>query len=112
MRFPIEPAHKTNDIHRSRRGHVLEMRFFLSAIARSPQPQRTNSLGDGSFYSSATGAGWLGGLDIVTLYSLIADLNPRHYVEIGSGSSTQFARRAIDDHSLRTEMSPRCRSTR
>ena len=48
--------------------------------------------------------GWLGCLDIVALYSLRAELNPRVYLEVGSGFSTQFARRAISDHGLRTRI--------
>jgi hypothetical protein len=38
------------------------------------------------------------------LYSLLAQHNPRHYVEVGSGNSTKFARRAIRDHGLQTRI--------
>lgn len=48
--------------------------------------------------------GWLPGLDGVTLYGLLAERNPRWYVEVGSGNSTCFARRAIRDHDLRTRI--------
>jgi hypothetical protein len=44
------------------------------------------------------------GLDAVALYSLIAARNPRRYIEIGSGNSTKFARKAIRDHGLRTRI--------
>ena len=44
------------------------------------------------------------GLDAVTLYSLLCLNNPKRLVEIGSGYSTQFARRAIIDHSLKTKI--------
>ena len=47
---------------------------------------------------------FLPGLDAVTLYSLMAQTNPRRYVEIGSGNSTRFARRAIRDQGLRTQI--------
>ena len=47
---------------------------------------------------------FLPGLDAVTLYSLMAQTNPRRYVEIGSGNSTTFARRAIRDQGLRTQI--------
>jgi Methyltransferase domain len=46
--------------------------------------------------------GYLPGLDAVAIYAFLATLNPRRYVEIGSGYSTEFARRAIREHSLRT----------
>src|SRR5262245_13665208 len=42
--------------------------------------------------------GWVPALDSIALYSLLALHNPRHYVEVGSGNSTKFARRAIRDH--------------
>jgi predicted O-methyltransferase YrrM len=46
--------------------------------------------------------GRLPGLDAVALYGLLAERNPKRYVEVGSGNSTKFARRAIGDHCLRT----------
>ena len=48
--------------------------------------------------------GWIPGLDGVALYSLLVFFNPKHYLEIGSGISTKFARRAIRDHNLRTKI--------
>jgi hypothetical protein len=48
--------------------------------------------------------GWLPGLDGAALYTFLADTNPRLYLEVGSGNSTKFARRAIADHGLRTQV--------
>jgi predicted O-methyltransferase YrrM len=48
--------------------------------------------------------GWLPALDALVLYGLLAELNPERYVEIGSGNSTKFVRRAITDHGLRTQV--------
>ena len=48
--------------------------------------------------------GWLSPMDAVSLYGFLASRNPRRYVEIGSGNSTMFARRAISDHKLRTQI--------
>lgn len=48
--------------------------------------------------------GWFPALDAITLYGLLAMENPRLYVEVGSGNSTRFARRAIEDHGLRTKI--------
>lgn len=48
--------------------------------------------------------GWIPGLDAAALYSTIAMRQPRRYLEIGSGQSTLFARRAIRDHHLDTEI--------
>jgi hypothetical protein len=47
---------------------------------------------------------WLPGLDAVSIYSLIATNNPSIYFEIGSGISTMFAKRAIEDHYLSTRI--------
>lgn len=48
--------------------------------------------------------GWFPSLDGMVLYHLLAERNPATYVEIGSGNSTKFARRAIEDHRLRTRI--------
>jgi Methyltransferase domain len=45
---------------------------------------------------------WFTGLDAVALYAMLVERNPRIYLEVGSGCSTLFARRAIRDHHLRT----------
>jgi hypothetical protein len=46
--------------------------------------------------------GFLPGLDVVALYSLLALTNPERYIEVGSGNSTRIARLAIREHGLRT----------
>ncbi|MDP9861447.1 MULTISPECIES: class I SAM-dependent methyltransferase [Streptosporangium] len=48
--------------------------------------------------------GWLPPLDALALYGFLTEAAPRRYVEIGSGNSTKFVRRAIDDHGLRTHV--------
>jgi hypothetical protein len=48
--------------------------------------------------------GWLQGLDAVALYSLLCLNNPANYIEVGSGYSTKFARKAIRDRNLRTRI--------
>lgn len=47
---------------------------------------------------------YLPGLDGLALYGLVAEHAPRRYVEVGSGSSTRFVRRAIADHGLSTRI--------
>jgi len=44
------------------------------------------------------------GLDAVSLYSLLCTERPEAFVEIGSGHSTRFARRAISTHRLPTKL--------
>lgn len=48
--------------------------------------------------------GWLSPLDLAVLYTTVALANPSRYVEVGSGYSTMFVRRAIDDHGLDTDI--------
>jgi hypothetical protein len=55
-----------------------------------------------------TQPGWnnhfLPGLDIMALYTIIAETKPKRYVEVGSGNSTQVAHKAIQDHDLDTRI--------
>ena len=47
---------------------------------------------------------WMPPLDALALYALLAQRKPRMYLEVGSGHSTRFARRAIEDHALATQI--------
>jgi len=53
-------------------------------------------------------AGWLGGamnaLDLALLYYFVVQAKPKTIVEIGSGISTHFARKAISDFNLPTHL--------
>ena len=62
----------------------------LTAPDDSPEPRWLNP--------------WFCGLDGLALYGMLTSLNPRLMLEIGSGNSTKFARRAIADHQLRTRL--------
>jgi hypothetical protein len=48
--------------------------------------------------------GFLPGLDIIALYTMVAEYKPRRYVEIGSGNSTKVAYKAKMDQELETEI--------
>ncbi len=48
--------------------------------------------------------GFLPGLDILALYTIIAASKPNRYVEVGSGNSTQVAHKAIQDFDLDTQI--------
>ena len=47
---------------------------------------------------------WLPGFDAVTLYGLVANFAPRTFLEVGSGHSTRFVRRSIQDNGLATRI--------
>ena len=48
--------------------------------------------------------GYFPALDAMALYAYLAIQQPKLYIEIGSGNSTKFARRAISDHKLATRI--------
>ena len=50
------------------------------------------------------GQNWLPAFDGMMIYALLGSKNPPHYLEIGSGNSTKFARRAIEDLGLSTQI--------
>ncbi len=47
---------------------------------------------------------WLPAFDAISIYAQLALRNPAKFLEIGSGTSTKFARRAISDFGLRTKI--------
>ena len=48
--------------------------------------------------------GYLPGLDIISLYTLINHFKPKKYIEIGSGNSTKVARMFITNNNLETKI--------
>jgi hypothetical protein len=47
---------------------------------------------------------YMAGLDAGTLYAFPKLFGPKRYLEIGSGNSTRFVRRSIEDHGLSTKI--------
>ena len=72
---------------------------LLSYLKKIPNSSNPDSLepcwGPQRFFSS---------LDAIALYGMLFEFRPRRFLEIGSGYSTRFARRCIDDHSLETRI--------
>ncbi len=48
--------------------------------------------------------GWLPPLDGIALYGFLVNHRPKCYLEVGSGNSTKFARKAISDYTLDTRI--------
>jgi hypothetical protein len=69
--------------------HLLPLR----AIGRHPEPGVPGW--DNDYFT---------GIDAVALYGFLAERSPARYVEVGSGHSTTFARRAITDLGLPTRI--------
>ena len=85
-------------IERGRPGY----RTALERIARYEDDLRRIPALEESAAEPYWRCGWLGGLDAAGLYWQLAERRPSRYVEIGSGHSTRFARRAIRDQGLAT----------
>ncbi len=48
--------------------------------------------------------GYFPGLDVIMLYTMIAELRPEHYIEIGSGTSTKVVYKAKVENDLNTKI--------
>jgi Methyltransferase domain len=90
-------------LHAGEEGYVALLRDFaglvdghLARIARDEAPDAATE----PFWGNP----WFPPLDGVSLYGLLARFRPRRYVEVGSGNSTRFARRAIRDLGLDTRV--------
>ncbi|GAB6181524.1 class I SAM-dependent methyltransferase [Desulfotomaculum defluvii] len=79
--------------------NLLKFLQFREDYIEIPVGQNTEHLAQPAWYN-----GWLPGLDSVALYGFLAINQPKRYFEIGSGNSTKFARRAIIDHNLITQI--------
>ena len=79
---------------------LYEFLQFAEALAAIPRDQVDRA----SSIEPAWENGWMPALDGVALYCFLATLRPRLYMEVGSGNSTMFARRAIRDQGLGTKI--------
>jgi hypothetical protein len=69
----------------------------IPSLLRVPREERDS---DTPFWAND----WFPPLDGASLYGLIAERSPRRFIEVGSGMSTRFARRAIQDAKLSTRI--------
>jgi hypothetical protein len=77
--------------HLKRFSHLVEKAAKIERLTDDPtKPQWLND--------------WFPPFDAISLYGFLAERNPPKLVEIGSGTSTKFARQAISDHGLRTRI--------
>lgn len=75
----------------------LSIEKSLTSVDKSP----TGSESDKQPYWANE---WIPPLDAASLYSFIATRRPKTYMEVGSGNSTKFARKAIEDLGLDTKI--------
>lgn len=75
----------------------------LSAFKKYfPKLMKIDAYGDKSLNIPYYINDFLAALDCVSLYCIIAEVKPKIYLEVGSGTSTKFARRSIVDNNLTT----------
>ena len=109
----IDVDYEYRPVKRERYRHMLELlsqhedaysEFLTSALLHVPFFQKIPFDADPETATPFWGNGWIPGLDAVSLYTTVAKYKPRLYVEVGSGNSTKFVRRAIADNGLRTRI--------
>jgi predicted O-methyltransferase YrrM len=97
------PAHRQLSLivnaNRARYTETLE-RF----VALRPRLRQIGSAGSQAPHEPDWDNYWFGRADAVALYGMLTQVRPERYVEIGSGNSTMFARRAIEDQALPTRI--------
>jgi hypothetical protein len=89
-------------INRNRESYKSNLQGFLSLsryFTIIPAWQTNSSSSEPCWIN-----GWMTALDGVALYGFIATRKPKLYMEVGSGNSTKFARKAIVNHSLDTKI--------
>lgn len=111
--YPINPKPRwtaaqpheilSNIIGRNREiyiGHLETFRLLTEKLLEIPVARTQRTLNEEPNWAN----GWMPALDGVALYGFIATYRPKIYLEIGSGNSTRFARKAITDFNLKTKI--------
>ncbi|WP_107039223.1 class I SAM-dependent methyltransferase [Brumimicrobium mesophilum] len=79
--------------------------FLSEALRYKDNIQNIKKTGEDSDVNNPTwNNGFLPGLDIVGIYSMMAINNPKKYIEVGSGNSTKVAFKAKKENDLDTEI--------
>jgi Methyltransferase domain len=98
------PPHKQlNDIINENRAEYAQiLRGVLSLADTFQKIKKTGN--ETNTMRPTWNNGFLPGLDIMVLYTLIGMKNPAQYIEIGSGNSTKVVAKAVDDFRLPTRI--------
>jgi hypothetical protein len=80
-------------------GHLREFADFRDDLQKIPLDEHPDAPGS-PFWNN----GFIPGLDAISLYCFLRTGRPRIFCEIGSGHSTRFARRAVQDEGLSTRL--------
>jgi len=97
---PHQKLYEIINKNRTKYQEVLEMALKYKLVFSSIKEDKA--------LNNENEPGWnnkhLPGLDIVMLYSLIAELKPTKFIEIGGGTSTKVAYKSKTDNGLNTEI--------
>ncbi len=97
---PHEALYAMVDANRSRYAELLEASLtYIENI----KTIRDASQGD-SGVEPVWNSGYLPGLDIIGIYTMLSELKPETYFEVGSGNSTKVAYKAISEQKLGTKI--------
>ncbi len=91
-----EILNKNRDTYTSFMHQILAQKDTFQNIKTAAQESNENE--------PAWNNGFLPGLDIMALYTLLAYYKPKRYIEIGSGNSTKVARKSIRENKLTTKI--------
>jgi len=94
-----KPHGKLNDLIEENRGTYIRFIDRVRAYERFILEIESDSPPDNSVLPHWTN-GYFPGLDIIMLYTLIAEVKPKRYVEIGSGTSTRVVYKSRKDNQL------------
>lgn len=79
--------------------YLLKFLSYQDDLLKIATQNSLNSLTQPNFIND-----WIPGLDAVSLYGLLRLKQPKLYLEVGSGQSTKFAKKAIEDGNLKTQI--------
>lgn len=92
----LETINKNREVYKEHLEFFLKYSTNIQEIKDSSIEKNPNNI--------AWNNGFLPGLDIISIYGMIANYKPSKYIEIGSGNSTKVARKSIVENHLKTEI--------
>jgi hypothetical protein len=104
MVMALPPPHKRlYDIINSNRA---QYKLMLSNILRYKDKFQSikKSIEEKNSQNPVYNNGFLPGLDIFGIYTIIAEYKPQTYIEVGSGNSTKVAYKSIKENNLKTKI--------
>ena len=108
--YPVEPRQRFDrrrpqpELQMLLAAHTGRFAETLNSVVRHRDALRRIPREIGPGLEPAWDNGWQPILDAMLLYTMLVEHRPKLFIEIGSGNSTRFARRAVQDASLSTRI--------